>query len=431
MSTTIPTKEARRLAGLAIPGRLLFGDKHAALRREIAAAGAMWDGPKVEWLFPNRETLDRFAPRIPGLVPTAAPLPQARPEAQVQNGARFGAGSPPGLPKAAPLPAAAPPPRAAEPEPEPAPEPEPERQALVRRKPADISKPLPQTQEEKAAGTRRLTFPPGLIIIAGAVEVRGAVQHRRDGEEQRTRGGSGAPKVQEVTRTTTRIVTDPEEREKAEELARNIRQSIRAYGQHSILGAICPAELEPKLDKALLQARADAAQFNASAKYHTIVVNLVKATIAGDSEAAARMIAFDIQAVLAEMQKAINECDATKIRNVASRAKQMLNGLKLVVPESDQRLLSAAVDAARKNASAIVKGLGEKRMEIEAIKAELDSSPIQAARMSFLKYDIPAELADSNAFADVSRFENLSTEPDQPAAGEAVQAAADRFSRLG
>jgi len=469
---------------LTIEARRLFGSRNDGLRKEMIAAGCKFDPKAAVWVFPDEATRGQFLPRIPGGAPTQSTQPVARPAARpVAAPATVSPVVAPPLERIpapmaqAPEPVAKteqPAPTVSEPAPlppppllprvaaltpalEPAPEPPP-------RPPMPQADLQPDTPERRAP-VRILTFPPSLVVC-GAVEVihlQGSVKYTRIAESVESTdveladtvvaalnevagapsGGDEVPatqRVEERVRTSKRTCVEPDEEEKARVLAQELRLSVRRYGVHSLLGPICPLDKRTAIEDIVMKARERATEWNRSACYHHVRVTYLLATMAGEEEQAARVVAFDIQQALGEMRSALQETKPDELvrraRNAAVRVKRMSKDLAIALSTSQQKMLLAAVEEARAAANLVVAETKEKTGDVEKVLKAVSLRAVDTARFEFGKYAIPEDMeaAQVASGASTARFAGLDLGlddvPPPPLRVPSSAAAADRPASL-
>ena len=232
-----------------------------------------------------------------------------------------------------------------------------------------------------------LSFPPS-IVLTGSIRVPGAVFYERLGEEGSTTEQDDGRKDSERIRTTRKIVTDLEERAAAEKLAIALRYQIACLARPTALGPLCPLDEEPLLLDAIDYCIERATEFNATARYHHVVVGLVPVRMEGNDERSSRLLVLQMQELLAELQSAMEQLDAPKIKGALMRIRTVAT----IFPEQQQQQLIPALVAAQKLAATAKREVEKKGRDIEAVKAEMDLSPIQTARLAFLDLASPQEL---------------------------------------
>lgn len=62
-------------AGLCVDGARLYGSENNKLRREMRRAGCVFHSATTKWVFPDKETMAQFLPRVPIAKPGAKPKP--------------------------------------------------------------------------------------------------------------------------------------------------------------------------------------------------------------------------------------------------------------------------------------------------------------------------------------------------------------------
>jgi hypothetical protein len=412
------TKVQRIMEGLVVDGGLLFdknGPGMADLRAEMNEAGARYNSPTGQWVFPDRETMEQFLPRIPGA--ERARLEQiAGVEKPVAPRAGFAeSDNPPAMPPVPPPPGAgglppAPPPPPSQGATPPAPPPPPTPPSS----PPQSDGPV-EDADRYVSQLKKLKLPPS-IVVCGSVEVLGKVRYRRLDQKSKVLGEEGQIRTKEVVKTSKKVITNVDEYDKCQKLASELRYAVRKLAQATILGPVCPPDKEPELDAAIQDARTRAREFNESAVSHMIRVAYVKATISSDDEAAAREFTYDFQQYLGDMKVALESLNVKNIRNVASQMQSTLRGLSAMIPDTERSILQEAINNAREQAKMIVEEVGAKGRTIASVKEELNTSAVDSARMTFLEYEVSPELQNLTIedTADTERFNGLGESMLQP-----------------
>lgn len=253
------------------------------------------------------------------------------------------------------------------------------------------------------------TLRPGLLVSL-KTSVRGNVAYRRFDIEQehRTDDGSALARWE-----TEKVVTDPDELNKATQVRGKCRSLISAVCSASTFGLLCPEADGDKLQSAIDEAQQLAAVFNREAKLTRIGVYVIAGRVAADDVAAVRAINSEVRELLEDMESGLRNLDVAKVREAANKARgigQMLS------PDAAARI-QMAIDAARSAARRIVKAG-------ESAAVEIDHAAIRRiteSRTAFLDLDDAAEIA---APVDTGRAIDLSPEPESV---ETVRPAAPAF----
>jgi hypothetical protein len=267
---------------------------------------------------------------------------------------------------------------------------------------APIAAPTPVKRTLKA-----LTLPPSFIVVV-EVSVLGEVMYKLLNEEDSSKQTDGYT-VEEKIKTTKKTIVNREEYVEAEALAGQLRVSLRRLGRTLHAGVlIIPRAEEKALDETITEVKERALKFNEKSRNHQIKTAILKAALTDSVDEAAKEIVWNIQELMSEMQKAIDECNIDRIRDVAGQAKKIIP----ILPEKESNLLASAITAARSVASTIKKELGNKASQIALIRRELDTSAIDMARAAFLEYAIPDELVVAKSVMEPDRASDL--EDDMP-----------------
>jgi len=418
----------RRAAGLM----LAMGQVPNAQMRE---AGCIWDGEVQAWLVPDPITMQR-------LIAKGAILKKA--ESAAKSAARQE--SPPlSLPPARPSqlpPQAVPPPKAAAAASaaaaavaaaaaQPAARAFPPAAALSLPQAASLGsssskidvpdspaakvppmEPAPKAAAEPAAepaardlrAVKPLLALPPCTIVVQEVSVLGDVRYETLGGESSLLDAGEGLIIREEVRTSKKTVTDPAEYQRAVELASKLRSSLRGLGKTLHSGVLLvPKDKDAQLEEALLAVKTRASEFNQTAVHHHVRVSQLRAALTSDVEQAARDMAYTLQKTLEDMQSALAACDVKRMREVAASAKTIIP----VLPEKEAKLLGAAVDSVRQQATFIKSSLEKKELEFEEVSQLITYGPINAARMAALSYAAPVEIEAARESLSRSRFAGL------------------------
>lgn len=211
---------------------------------------------------------------------------------------------------------------------------------------------------------------------------------------------------------TIKSTVDPDEHKRATKLRGRCSSRIRAISIKTSFGLFITEDRLKRLNEILAEIRADVREFNNGAQASRVGVWCVKGKVAATDEEAARGIASDVVDLLAQMDAGIKDLDVEAIRNAATQARQVLGALS---PEQ-QKIATAAVDAARDAASTIARRILKKSEDAAVVLQSIDAGAISAARMAFLDMEgasseAAAEVAAAPAPAvSLSRFAELGEE---------------------
>lgn len=214
---------------------------------------------------------------------------------------------------------------------------------------------------------------------------------------------------------TLRTIYDKREYERASKARSRARSIIRNVCIDSGFGLLCPEEKSDKLDAAITEARGLVEEFNLSARYSRIELNVLIGRIEPDSVRAIQAINSEVRDLLDLIKDGIQRLDVKAVREAASRARavgQMLS------PEAQARV-GVAIDEARAFAREFVKAGEVAAQEID--KAALDA--IAQARTAFLDLDEAGEVALPEAEGRAVDFD-----PSGLSAGERREVFEGRFA---
>jgi len=377
-------------AGLTIAGKYFFGDKNNQLRKDAQVAGAVFDSKLSTWVFPDQPTLIEFQKRL-GLGVTVVETPVVT----------------------------VPPPRAATSLPAPKVE---AREFPVDGLPGGVV--FPSTPVEVKPPSQvipasiknpgcLLPLKPAILVYYN-VRIDADVSHRHLDEKTETKANEEEG-TKDVKRTATveTNVKNEEEYQKTKALRSQFYGMLRKLGDAFAASVLLvPLESEAELDKTSTEIEELAFKHNAEAHNHFIRPIIIPGAVMGSkAESVAKQAAFDLQELLGRMQKALDECDSEKISQIATSLR--IKSLALE-PGMAQGALAAAINDARKMGSKIRQEVEKKGRAIEEVKRELKSqrmtSTVDSARMMFLDFDIPTELAQARVSANAARFEALETQ---------------------
>jgi len=395
-------RQRNKQLGYVIAGKRLRGDEHKDTRKQLFAAGGVFDSDSTCWICPSREVYVQFLAKL-GLKEATSDLP--RPPVVAP---------PAGLPKVELVVQAQPKQPVEKPVEKPITiEPTTTTAPLASMTPPSTSTTTPSTTTvplAPLAKRRILELPPSFIVIQ-EVKVKGDISYRRLEEESSSSEDADGTTITKTTKKIETVVCDPEEYEKAMVLSGQFRAALRKLGQVLQSGVvIVPTAKEEELDKLISDTQGEALLYNRQAKHHYIRTAMLKSLITGDAEAASRGIAYKLQETMAELRLALEQCDVKRIRSIADSAKTLTR----IIPAREANTLSAALASAKQTAKWIRDELEEKGKQIEAVRMEVAKAsfgPIDAARASFLELSGPLEL-NGTIEVGAERFAAMdSTEP--------------------
>jgi hypothetical protein len=217
---------------------------------------------------------------------------------------------------------------------------------------------------------------PGLLV---------SVKTRQHGGVSYTKKDIEAPRVTEsgalVSRwETDKFVYDPDETERAQQIANRARYLVaRNCVKTEMQQLLCPNDRRGELRDAVVEARALVAQFNASASFTEIQIDVWVGEIVDNGVDAAQQIFASQQAFLAEMIDGLREFDPKKVRTAINKSRdlgQMMSG------QANQMVLEATRVAETARQRIIAAG----ENAIVALDAEAIAK-IGSVRNSFLDFD--------------------------------------------
>ncbi len=211
---------------------------------------------------------------------------------------------------------------------------------------------------------------PGLLV-ALRTRVQGGVTYaRRDLEET------------ENTKTweTTRVMADVAEHAAANRVRGAARSAIVGVCAKTVFGLLCPSAREAEFDAACARARQVAGAFNLRGITCKVFVDVLKGRIAENDQEAAAAIVREMAGLIADLREGVGNLDPVAIRQAADRARQTA----AMLGEEQQRVVGAAVKAARKAARAIVRRIDKAGEAVADVMRDLDLSAVDTARITFL-----------------------------------------------
>jgi len=151
-------------------------------------------------------------------------------------------------------------------------------------------------------------------------------------------------------------------------------------------GWVCPKDSEDKLTEGIKKIGEIIDEVNGKLNTCEVFATFVRAEIASDDKQVATSIAKDVNGFFKSLKAALDKADAKAIK----RTVQSMKGLEDVLPTIQSEALSKAVKAATKAAKTIITQVEKKARSIEEVKAELDLTVIETARMAFIEAETPA-----------------------------------------
>lgn len=219
------------------------------------------------------------------------------------------------------------------------------------------------------------TLRPGLLVSL-KTSLTGNVSYSKNTLESEHRDDAGAEKARWETERT---IANPDEFKKAKEARSKAASAVRSICALSAFGLLCPESKGEELAAAIVKARKIADEFNETSELTRLSVHVITGRVAPDDVEAVKAINSEVRELLAAMSDGVSNLDVSKIRDAASRAKQLGS---MLTPEAEARV-KIAIDTAREAAKKIVKAG-------EAAAAEIDTSAmrkITEMRTTFLDLD--------------------------------------------
>ena len=227
---------------------------------------------------------------------------------------------------------------------------------------------------------------PGLLV---------SVKTRQHGGVSYTKRDIEAPRVTEsgaqVSRwETDKFVYDPDETERAQQVANRARYLVtRHCVKTEMQQLLCPNDRRQELRDAVAEARALVAEFNQTASFTEIQIDVWVGEIVDNGVDAAQQIFASQQAFLNEMIDGLKEMDPKKVRAAINKSRdlgQMMSG------QANEMLIEATrvAETARQR----IVAAGEKAIvaiDLEAI------SKIGSVRNSFLDFDYASGAVETQA----------------------------------
>lgn len=224
------------------------------------------------------------------------------------------------------------------------------------------------------------TLRPGLLVSL-KTSVKGNVQYSKADIEVDHTTAEGTRRARWETE---RVVEDPAEHEEAGKVRTKACYLIRSICTPSSFGLLCPQDKAEVLERAMAEARAMVAEFNARAKLSRISVYAITGKIAQSDVEAIKSINSEVRDLMERMQDGIKNFDVKKIRDAAKDAK----GLGQMLSPDAQARIQVAIDAARATARDITKAGEQAAIEVDKVTL----ARIAEARTAFLDLDDAREV---------------------------------------
>lgn len=227
---------------------------------------------------------------------------------------------------------------------------------------------------------------------------------------------------------TTRVTDDPAERERASKARNKALTAIKRSCARTAFGLLCPEAKEADLDAGIAEARAIAAEFNASSVFTKVTIHVLKGRVASDDRAAATAIAQEVRELMEEMQSGIQNLDAEAVREAADKAKEIG---AMLAPEQAEKV-SDAVAQARKAARQIVARVAKGGEDAAIVLADIQRGAIEKARIAFLDFDTEVQAAgEAMPAVQLQRVAGLDLDVQEQPSEPALASAPARHLDLG
>lgn len=214
------------------------------------------------------------------------------------------------------------------------------------------------------------------VLVSLKTRIRGNVKYQKRDIEYAHTDEYG---YQRSAWETHKIVFDPAEQTRASQVCSRSRYLVARLCASTDHGLLCPDDRVEQLNDAIAEARALAAEFNASSVYTSVEVNVVRGRVVADDMETARAIFAEQERFLQEIAEGLQRLDVKEVRAICKRA---LSAGQILSPNANATV-KAAVAAARGACNRIVEA-GE-QVAVEIDQATLDT--ISMARNSFLDFD--------------------------------------------
>ena len=274
-----------------------------------------------------------------------------------------------------------------------------------------------------------LNLPPSFLVIQ-SVSTPGDVSYETMADERTVISATEEDGVDTArrTRTSKQVVVNPQEYEAAKTLAGQMRTKLRTMGNSIQQGVVLvPTSREKELDAFIEKCDVDALQFNTVARHHFVRPSIQKTVVTTDAEKTARDVAFQIQEKMDRLKEALDKCDVKQIQNVTA---QLRNWTKVLDAPKDKQAIAAAIDAARTASKWIREETAKKGRLIEDVRKELNTAPVDTARMMFLEYAAPPEMEVARSSVAAGRFADMLETTTGEAATVAPAISAERFANI-
>jgi hypothetical protein len=253
-----------------------------------------------------------------------------------------------------------------------------------------------------------------MLLVIQQVSNPGDVAYMRLDTQHEQRTDAEGTESAITTRTSRKIVKNPKEEQAAKQLAGKLRQPIRKLGRVLITGVVLVPKAEEEQVKALIEkGRKQCTTFNSKAKHHFLRYDTYILPVESDDAQIAKALAYEVQRMMDSLVEALDECNVSKIRNVAAQIKTFEKAL----PDAQSEMLGSAVINARGMASSMRDLIREKKKDIDTVRKMVDTSSVVQIRAQFLEYAAPEEMAEARSSVEAARFADMSTGSDDAATG--------------
>lgn len=224
--------------------------------------------------------------------------------------------------------------------------------------------------------TNASTIRPGYLVSV-KTSIKGGVQYQREDLET----GLPVEDGQEVTEwKTTKIVENVEEAERAAKVRSKARQMIEKVCIKTAFGPVCPLDQVGALDALVANARKLVEDANATFSHTRVGIYVLKGEVKSNDAEALRSITQEASELVAQMDSGIKEFNAEKIRDAATRARE----LSAMLGDETKAKIDGAIEQARKAARMIVKRIETEGEDRAIVLADIQRGQIESARIAFL-----------------------------------------------
>jgi hypothetical protein len=212
-------------------------------------------------------------------------------------------------------------------------------------------------------------------LVAAKNSVRGGIRYTHANERTETEGSKETAQWE-----TTRRLDDKAEYAKAQSIRNRYNRAVRGLGVDSPIGIIVPMDREDLIEDFDRQWSETVADFNATARFSQVSMDLEKFEIKGENMRAMENMVNSMQNTLGDLRAALESADYDEIREVVKR----MRGYISVLPDNQAASIQTAIDDARVQAREIRKALVRKGEEIEDVKRTVSVATVDLARFALL-----------------------------------------------